>query len=80
MEYTIISNLTYESNFVIAMDSLTMKFEGIVRDFCEVLNIDIIETKPDSAKRSIEQFKDLNRLLRKKELEAFFRTRGNVTF
>jgi hypothetical protein len=71
MEYAITSNLTYEPNFVIAMDSLTMKFEGIVRDFCEVLNIDIIETKPDSAKRSIEQFKDLNKLLREKELEAF---------
>lgn len=71
MQYGILTNFDYQPNFILAMDSLAMKFEGMIRDFCDVLEINVLKTEMRNS-RMTEEYKDINMLLREKELETFF--------
>ena len=76
-EYFDIINLylldpTYEPNFVLIIDSLTLKLEGLLRDICQnFLGISTFYQKQDKG-RNIAREKDINMLLRINELKSFF--------
>jgi len=58
-------------NLVLCIDSLTMKFEGLIRDLCELLGIPTFYTEKDSLKQNISKEKDINALLREKKFVEF---------
>lgn len=51
-------------NFILAIDSLTLKFEGIIRDICELRGVNTFFEIEDGKKRTIVKEKDINALLR----------------
>ena len=56
-------------NLVLCIDSLTLKFEGLLRDFCNFNNIPTTFGTQDKKGRDIEQNKDINALLYESQLE-----------
>ena len=59
-------------NFVLSIDSLTLKFEGLFRDLCQRFSIVTTYQKEDSSGRNIVQEKDLNVLLRQDAMRKLF--------
>lgn len=59
-------------NFVLGLDSLTLKFEGMFRDLCQRSGIVTTYQKEDNSGRNIVQEKDLNALLREDAIKEFF--------
>lgn len=51
-------------NFVLAIDSLSIKIEGILRDICELRGVTTFFQTDDAKGRSIVKEKDINALLR----------------
>lgn len=58
------SESTYVPNFILAMDSLVLKIEGLVRDICVFSGITTFYQTKDKQGRSIVREKDINWLLR----------------
>lgn len=56
------------SNLIPAIDSVTVKIEGIIRTLAEYSNIDTFIIKNDKSGRSISEEKDLNKLLTDPEI------------
>jgi cell fate (sporulation/competence/biofilm development) regulator YlbF (YheA/YmcA/DUF963 family) len=55
-------------NFVLCIDSLSLKIEGMLRDICEFKGITIFDLKVDKKGRTISQEKDIHKLLYEPEL------------
>lgn len=55
-------------NFVLCIDSLSLKIEGMLRDICEFKGITTFEFKPDKKGRTISQEKDIHKLLYEPEI------------
>jgi hypothetical protein len=63
-------NQLFIPNFVLAIDSLTLKIEGIIRDMCELRGINTFYQTVDSKGRNITREKDINMLLRDDEVKG----------
>jgi hypothetical protein len=61
-------NQTNYPNFILCIDSLSLKIEGMLRDICEFKGITIFELKPDKKGRTISQEKDIHKLLYEPEI------------
>lgn len=59
---------TYEPNFILFIDSLILKIEGILREFGQIHGIPSFKSKPDGT----VQEKHLDELLREVKLKEFF--------
>jgi hypothetical protein len=59
----------YEPNFVIAIDSLTLKIEGLIRDICSLSGVTTFYLAKDKQGRSIVREKDINWLLREEAIK-----------
>ena len=59
-------------NFVLSLDSLTLKIEGLVRDLCRLHGAGTSRQKTDKSKRSIGQEKDINALLYEDAIKELF--------
>ncbi len=59
-------------NFVLSIDSLTLKIEGLLRDICEISNIPTSHHRKDKKGRSISSEKDLGWLLHEKKIKEMF--------
>jgi cell fate (sporulation/competence/biofilm development) regulator YlbF (YheA/YmcA/DUF963 family) len=55
-------------NFILCIDSLSLKIEGMLRDICEFKGITTFELKPDKKGRTISQEKDIHKLLYEPEI------------
>jgi len=55
-------------NLIMPIDSLSLKFEGLFRDLCEVLGISTFFTETDIHNKVISKERDLNSLLRDQNL------------
>jgi hypothetical protein len=62
----------YSPNFVLAMDSLALKIEGLVRDICTFSGITTFFQTKDKQGRNIVREKDINWLLREEPIKALF--------
>jgi len=62
----------YMPNFVLAMDSLILKIEGLVRDICTFSGIATFYPTKDKHGRSIVREKDINWLLREEPIKKLF--------
>ncbi len=62
----------YRPNFVLSIDSLAMKIEGLLRDICELSNIPTSHHRKDKKGRSISSEKDLGWLLNEKIIKEMF--------
>lgn len=56
-------------NFVLAVDSLSIKIEGILRDICELRGVTTFFQADDGKGRSIVKEKDINALLREETIK-----------
>jgi len=59
-------------NFVLAIDSLTLKIEGILRDYCDNVGIITSFQRSDKNGTNIRREKDLNALLHEQKLADHF--------
>lgn len=62
----------YAPNLVLAMDSLTLKIEGLVRDICAFSGITTFYPAKDKQGRNIVREKDINWLLREEPIKKLF--------
>jgi hypothetical protein len=62
----------YSPNFVLAMDSLALKIEGLVRDICTFSGITTFFQTKDKQGRNIVREKDINWLLREEPIKDLF--------
>jgi hypothetical protein len=58
----------YYPNLVLSIDSLSLKIEGLIRDLCEFNGGITFYAATDDKKRPISREKDINTLLREKEI------------
>jgi len=63
---------SYSPNFVLAMDSLTTKVEGLVRDICSFSGVTTFHQAKDTQGRPIVREKDINWLLRDEPVTRLF--------
>lgn len=61
-------NQKNDLNFVLCIDSLSLKIEGMLRDICEFKGITTFELKQDKKGRTISQEKDIHKLLYEPEI------------
>jgi hypothetical protein len=66
MEYFLSSGKT--PNFILAIDSLTLKIEGIIRDFCEFSDITTFSSKREKSGIIVRE-RDINALLHDTKLK-----------
>ena len=57
-------------NMILAIDSLTLKLEGLIRDFCRLIDIPTCTLRSDKAGNIVEE-KNINALLHESKLEQF---------
>lgn len=62
----------YAPNFVLAIDSLVLKIEGLIRDICVFSGVTTFYQIKDKQGRTIVREKDLNRLLREEPVKNLF--------
>lgn len=62
----------YRPNFVLAMDSLSLKIEGLVRDICAFSGLTTFYQTNDKQGRNIVREKDINWLLREEPIKKLF--------
>jgi len=70
--YLYFSQPTYVPDFILAMDSLILKIEGLVRDICIFTGITTFFPIKDKQGRNIVREKDINWLLREDPIKAMF--------
>ena len=66
------SEPAYSPNFVLAMDSLSLKIEGLVRDICTFSGITTFFQTKDKHDQNIVREKDINWLLREEPIKTLF--------
>lgn len=59
-------------NFVLGLDSLILKIEGLFRELCQLSGIATFHQKKDNSGRNIAQEKDINTLLREDAIKNLF--------
>ena len=59
-------------NFVLSLDSLTLKIEGIFRDLCQLSGIAVSHQIKDNSGRNIVHEKDINALLHEDTIKKLF--------
>ena len=59
-------------NFVLSLDSLTLKIEGIFRDLCQLSGIAVSHQTKDNSGRNIVHEKDINALLHEDAIKKLF--------
>lgn len=59
-------------NFVLCLDSLTLKIEGLVRHLCQLYGVTTSRHKQDNSGRNIAQEKDIDALLREDVIQELF--------
>lgn len=59
-------------NFVLCLDSLTLKIEGLFRDLCHLSGVNTTYHRQDHAGRNIAREKDIEVLLREKAIQKLF--------
>jgi hypothetical protein len=59
-------------NFVLSLDSLTLKIEGLLRDLCQLTNVVTSKQKLDKSKRTIVYEKDITALLHDDAIKTRF--------
>ena len=59
-------------NFVLSLDSLTLKIEGLFRDLCQLSGVVTSRQKRDNSGRNITVEKDIDALLREDEIQELF--------
>jgi hypothetical protein len=65
-------NSYYCPNFVLSIDSLTLKIEGILRDFCSIAGITTFKFRKDKNNNDIAQEKDIHTLLEEDPVKKLF--------
>jgi phosphoribosyl-ATP pyrophosphohydrolase len=63
---------SYSPNFILAMDSLTVKIEGLIRDICDFSGVTTFYQMKDKQGRPIVREKDINWLLREGPVTRLF--------
>jgi hypothetical protein len=66
------SNTNYSPNLVLSIDSLTLKFEGLIRDICQFSDITTFYTTKDVNGRDITREKDIHALLYEEPIRKLF--------
>jgi len=66
------SNTNYSPNLVLSIDSLTLKFEGLIRDICQFSNITTFYMTKDGKGRNITREKDIHALLYEEPIKKLF--------
>jgi len=66
--YLLTINSNIKPNFILCIDSLTLKFEGIIRDICKIIGITTTYFSNDKFNNPTESEKDINQLLRESKL------------
>jgi len=59
----------YDPNFVLCIDSLTLKIEGILRDFARICGVSTTDHKRDRNQRPISREKDIDQLLAEQSIK-----------
>ena len=59
-------------NFVLSLDSLTLKIEGLFRHLCQLSGVNTSRHKQDNSGRNIAQEKDIDALLREDTIQKLF--------
>ena len=59
-------------NFVLSLDSLTLKIEGLLRDLCHLADVGTSKQKQDKSKRNIVHEKDVTALLHNDAIKKRF--------
>jgi hypothetical protein len=62
----------YRPNFVLSIDSLTLKIEGLVRDICIFSGVTTFFRQKDKPGRNVIREKDINYLLREEPIKRLF--------
>ena len=63
IDYYLADETANVPNFVLSLDSLTLKIEGLLRDLCQLTNVVTSKQKLDKSKRTIVYEKDITALL-----------------
>lgn len=66
------ANPNYLPYLVLSIDSLTLKFEGLIRDICQFSGTTTFYMTKDSKDRSIAREKDIHALLHEEPIERLF--------
>lgn len=61
-----------QPNFVLSIDSLTLKMEGLIRDLCEICGVSTFYQTKDSKGRNIVREKDIHALLYDNKIKQLF--------
>ncbi len=69
------SSKYYHPNFILCIDSLTLKMEGLIRDFCERLNIPVSVSKPNAMHEAF-----IPQLLNAKSFKKYFNDDDQLFF
>ena len=65
-------NPSYLPNFVLSIDSLTLKIEGLIRDICQFCGVTTFYLTRDAKNREIAREKDIHALLYEEEIKKLF--------
>lgn len=66
------TNPINQPNFVLSIDSLTLKMEGLLRDLCEICGVTTFYQTKDSKGRNIVREKDIHALLYEDKIKQLF--------
>jgi len=72
MHYYFLNPGQNHPNFVLCIDSTTLKIEGLIRDICQLSEITTFVTKKDRKGRNIVEEKDINALLYEEKMKELF--------
>jgi hypothetical protein len=72
MFYCLLNPITNTPNFILCIDSLTLKIEGLIRDMCQFSGVTTFYQVEDEKKRPVMREKDINRLLREEPIKQLF--------
>ena len=67
-----LANFSNKPNFVLGIDSLTLKLEGLLRDLCRFSGVTTWYLAKDEKSRTVSREKDVNRLLHEDKVSDLF--------
>ncbi len=63
IDYYLEDRNTHNPSFVLSLDSLTLKIEGLLRDLCDLADVNTSKQKQDKSKRTVVHETDITALL-----------------
>lgn len=72
MDFHLADPVVNSPNFVLSLDSLTLKIEGLFRDLCRSSGVTTSRQRQDNSGRNITVEKDIDALLREDAIEGLF--------